>query len=142
MQGLSLRKDYLASAREEGDGQSRESGRNNVTVYQGEATYYNLPGAITASGEPFDAKKFTAAMTAEKAGLGDTVTVEYNNGSKTNSVCVTVNDRGPFARDAQGKPIKPLTPDANIIIDLTPAAFRALVGSLGPGRVPVTVRVP
>lgn len=115
------------------------------TIYHGYAAYYNLPGSQTASGGIFDPTAFTAAMTSEKASFGTEVTVEYtsNDGSGTNSVCVEVNDRGPFARGPDGKkPLKPFRPDPEKIIDLTPAAFEQLVGSLGPGKVPVAVRVP
>jgi RHS repeat-associated protein len=116
-------------------------------VYTGYATYYNLPGSKTASGAKFDPKILSAAMTSEKAAIGDIVTIEYisvdKNGKQSKkSICVTVNDRGPFARDSKGKPISPLIPDPNIIVDLTPTAFTQLVGSLGPGKVSVTVRVP
>ncbi len=55
---------------------------------------------------------------------------------------VKVNDRGPFERSKDGKALRPLRPDPGIIIDLTPAAFRAMVGSLGPGKVYVRVTVP
>ena len=116
-------------------------------VYSGYATYYNLPGSKTASGEIFDPSKYTAAMTAEKADLGTDVTVEYShkdaNGQDTTSSCtVTVNDRGPFARGKDGKALKPLRPDPEKIIDLTPTAFRDLAGSLGLGKIPVIVRIP
>ena len=40
-----------------------------------------------------------------------------------------------------GKPFRPLRPDSNIVIDLTPAVFREMVGNLGPGKVRVTVKV-
>jgi len=60
----------------------------------------------------------------------------------TRTVSVIVNDRGPFARNADGKPLHPLRPDPRGVIDLTPAAFRQLVGTLRVGRVHVTVTVP
>ena len=53
-----------------------------------------------------------------------------------------VNDRGPFQRGPDKKALKPLRPDPNIIIDLTPAAFKQLTGGLGLGIVPVKVTVP
>lgn len=115
--------------------------------YIGDATYYNLPGKKTASGAEFDPNKMAAAMTAEKAKLGQNVTVTYTSKDKqgntvTRSISVAVNDRGPFARDANGKAKTPLQPDAAGIIDLTPAAFKKLIGTTKPGRVPVTVTVP
>ena len=106
--------------------------------YQGYATWYNLPGKKTASGDMYNKNSMTAAMTAEKADLGDQVTVQYG----TREIAVTVNDRGPFERDCQGKAKKPLRPDPNDIIDLTPAAFKKLIGPLSIGKAPVIVEVP
>lgn len=113
----------------------------------GDATYYNLPGRKTASGEVFDPRKMAGAMTAEKAKLGQKVIVTYTHSDKdgkmvTSSIAVTVNDRGPFARSPDGKAKLPLQPAPGAAIDLTPAAFRKLVGTTKPGRVPVTVTVP
>lgn len=121
--------------------------RRNPKRFNGDATYYNLPGKRTASGAAFDPNKMAAAMTAEKAKLGQTVTVTYTHKDDrgnmvTKSVSVVVNDRGPFARDAHGKTKAPLQPDPNGVIDLTPAAFRQLVGTTKPGRVFVTVAAP
>jgi RHS repeat-associated protein len=116
-------------------------------LYTGYATYYNLVGYRTASGVPFDPNALAAAMTAEKAPFGTEVTVEYTYTDKegkshTRSICVRVNDRGPFERAPDRKPLYPLRPDPEKIIDLTPTAFQKLVGSLGPGKVRVRVRVP
>ena len=102
-----------------------------------------LPGIIfqetkTASGDMYNKNSMTAAMTAEKADLGDQVTVQYG----TREIAVTVNDRGPFERDCQGKAKKPLRPDPNDIIDLTAVAFKKLIGPLSIGKAPVTVEVP
>lgn len=115
--------------------------------FKGDATYYNLPGSKTASGYPFDPNKMAAAMTSEKVPLNQTVSVTYTykdaqGNSVTKTIPVVVNDRGPFARDAHGKALHPLRPDPKGIIDLTPAAFRQLAGSLKPGRISVTVTVP
>jgi rare lipoprotein A (peptidoglycan hydrolase) len=87
------------------------------------------------------------AMTAEKAGLGQTVTVtatstDSKGNLTTKSISVVVNDRGPFARNADGKAIHPLSPDPKGVIDLTPVAFKQLTGTLKAGRVHVTVTVP
>ncbi len=57
--------------------QGRRSKQPKVRQYSGEATYYNLPGAKTASGQRFDPNRMGAAMTSEKARLGQTVTVTY-----------------------------------------------------------------
>src|SRR6266849_1524150 len=99
------------------------------------------------SGQRFDPNRIAAAMTAEKVKLGQTVKVTYayedeRGKTVTRTVSVIVNDRGPFARNADGKPLHPLRPDPRGVIDLTPAAFRQLVGTLRVGRVHVTVTVP
>lgn len=113
------------------------------TTYSGQATYYNLPGLPTASGTPFDPNAMTAAMTAEKVPLETTVTVTYKSpDGTTTSVCVTVNDRGPFARNPDGTPKHPRQPDPKDITDLTPKAFGRLTGNTNLGRINVTVTVP
>ncbi len=127
--------------------QGRRASQQNTKEYAGDATYYNLPGAKTASGQRFDPNRIAAAMTAEKVKLGQTVKVTYayedeRGKTVTRTVSVIVNDRGPFARNADGKPLHPLRPDPRGVIDLTPAAFRQLVGTLRVGRVHVTVTVP
>ncbi|MTJ80165.1 MAG: hypothetical protein F8N37_03960 [Telmatospirillum sp.] len=116
------------------------SGRLNHMTLNGFATFYSLPGAITAYGERFDPGQMTAAMTADRAKRNTLVTVKLVN-SPDKQVIVRVNDTGPFARGADGRPLKPLQPDPDIIIDLTPAAFRALTGGLDDGKVRVTVAV-
>ena len=120
-------------------------------TYTGQASYYNLPGDNTASGVPFDANAMAAAMTANRVPhIPTQVTVTYTYQSKdskgcpktmTNTVTVTVNDRGPFALNAQRHALYPLQPNPTRIIDLIPAAFRQLTGSLNQGVVQVTVTV-
>ncbi len=115
-------------------------------TFSGLASWYNLPGK-TASQKPFDPNKMTGAMTPEKVDLGTTVTVEYSytdeNGiTRTRTVSVEINDRGPWQRGKGGKARRPLQPHPKRIIDLTPRAFDELVGSRRPGVVPVTVRIP
>ena len=105
--------------------------------YTGYCTYYDLPGRMTASGEMFNPNSMTCAMTKEKAALGTRVRVKSEMSGR--EINVKVNDRGPFERSRDGKAIRPLRPDKNIVIDLTPAAFREMVGNLGPGKVRVTV---
>jgi rare lipoprotein A (peptidoglycan hydrolase) len=127
--------------------QGRRASQQKATEYSGDATYYNLPGAKTASGQRFDPNRMTAAMTSEKAKLGQTVKVTYSyedehGKSVTRSISVVVNDRGPFERNPDGTPKHPLRPDPRGVIDLTPAAFRQLAGTLRVGRVHVTVKVP
>jgi len=60
----------------------------------GKASYYadKFQGRPTASGEPFDQKKYTAAHRTLKFGTMIRVTNVANN----KSVVVRVNDRGPF----------------------------------------------
>lgn len=107
--------------------------------YTGYCTYYDLPGRMTASGEMFNPNSMTCAMTKEKAALGTRVRVKSEMSGR--EISVKVNDRGPFERSRDGKAIRPLRPDKNIVIDLTPAAFREMVGNLGPGKVRVTVKL-
>ena len=105
----------------------------------GNATYYNLPGNKTASGEKFDPNSYSGAM-FQKPGihLGDCVNVQLQS-DPSKSVNVRINDHGPFERDENGKPLRPLRADPEIVIDLTPTAFTALTGSLKEGKVAVTV---
>jgi RHS repeat-associated protein len=104
----------------------------------GDATYYNLVGNRTASGQMFNPKSMNAAMFQPNVRMGRAVKVTLQNNLKQ-SVMVTINDTGPFARGADGKAIEPLKADPNTLIDLTPAAFMKLVGSLKVGRVPAIV---
>jgi rare lipoprotein A (peptidoglycan hydrolase) len=63
-------------------------------VIEGKASYYadSLAGRSTASGEPYDPKKLTAAHLTLKFGTRIKVT-RVDTGA---SVVVTVNDRGPY----------------------------------------------
>ncbi len=121
-------------------------GQTQPRVYEGDASYYDLPGNRTASGAQFDSNASAGAMTADKAPLGARVTVESTtqtpNGPVTTRVEVTINDRGPFAVGPNGRALMPLQPHPTRIIDLTPSAFRSLTGSLRAGHVPVRVTVP
>ncbi len=110
---------------------------NSVTISQqsaarikfGDASYYNLPGKTTSSGEPFNANSMKAAMLGVP--LGTPVTVKYlPPGSNVyRSINVTVNDHGPY--------------EPGRIIDLTPAAFDRLTnGQFDVGVVPVEVIIP
>jgi hypothetical protein len=83
----------------------------------------------------------SAAMYQPGVVFGDVVSVQLQS-SPQKSIDVTINDTGPFARDDKGKAIRPLRPDPNIIIDLTPAAFLSLAGSLKVGVVQVIVTLP
>lgn len=107
-------------------------------TFRGYCTYYKI-GKITANGEAFNINDMTAAMTQEKARFGAMVKVSSDVSGK--SIKVRINDRGPFKRGKNGKALHPLVPDDEIIIDLTPAVFRALTGGLSMGKVRVTVEV-
>jgi len=93
-------------------------------VQKGEASFYSskLEGRPTASGEPYDAKKLTAAH--RHLPLGTTATVIHNDTGR--SVTVRINDRGPFAKKR--------------IIDLSLAAWRALGVPEASGITQVTVK--
>ncbi len=69
---------------------------NGGQVLRGQASYYHnsLSGRPTASGEPYDPKKLTAANRTLPLGTRLRVT-RIDNGK---SVVVRVNDRGPFGR--------------------------------------------
>ena len=93
-------------------------------VETGEASWYGQrhQGKLTASGEPYDMRRLTAAHPALPFGTRVLVT-NLQNGR---SVEVRVNDRGPHV--------------AGRIIDLSYAAAQAL-GSVSTGTIPVSVRV-
>lgn len=100
------------------------SGRDQQQL-RGGASYYNLPGNKMANGKPFDGGAMNAAMLHVPLGTKVKV-VSMDDPSKPIDVVVT--DRGPYA--------------AGRVIDLTPAAFRALFGTTGRGVAPVIVLVP
>lgn len=91
----------------------------------GGASYYDLPGKLMADGKKFDGSAMNAAMLDVR--LGTTVGVNLASGH-ARSISVVVTDRGPYV--------------SGRVIDLTPAAFRALVGSLREGVVQAKVTVP
>jgi rare lipoprotein A len=90
----------------------------------GMASWYGVPhhGRRTASGEVFDMNRLTAAHRTLPFGTRVLVT----NRDTSQSAEVRVNDRGPFV---EGR-----------ILDVSYAAAR-LLGIIGPGVVPVRVRV-
>ncbi len=95
-----------------------------AVVQEGDASYYadSLHGNKTASGEPYDKNAMTAAH--RELAFGTKVRVTYARTGK--SVLVTINDRGPHAKDR--------------IIDVSGAAASAL-GMIEDGHGPVTVEV-
>src|SRR3989441_10230861 len=88
----------------------REPGRVQV----GLASWYDLQGRPTASGERFDQRELTAAHRSLPLGTRVLVT----NLANGRSVRVRINDRGPFARGR--------------VIDVSRAAARRL-GMVGAG---------
>jgi rare lipoprotein A len=99
-------------------------GENPVRTQEGVASYYAdaLDGNTTASGEPYDKNAMTAAH--RELPLGAKVRVTYKKTGK--SVTVTINDRGPHAK--------------NRIIDVSGAAARKL-GMVEDGHGPVVLEV-
>lgn len=109
------------------------------TVYTGKASYYEGPSDTTSSGERFDPNAMAGAMTRDKVKhLPTTVTVSHGDVS----IDVRINDRGPFLMGPDGKVVKPYQPHRTRVIDLTPAAFKALFGNKDIGVGEVQVRVP
>ena len=95
-----------------------------VDVQEGEASYYadSLHGNKTASGEPYDKNKMTAAHRTLE--FGTKVKVTYPETGK--SVDVVINDRGPHAKGR--------------IIDISGAAADA-IGLKDAGHGPVKLEV-
>jgi rare lipoprotein A (peptidoglycan hydrolase) len=127
--------------------QDNQQQRAAQKQFSGDASYYNPTGHKTANGDVYDPTKKTGAIQADKVNLGKTVEVTYTTTDKqgtavTKTVKVLINDRGPWATDNHGKALHPLQPHPTRIIDLSPAAFKDLVGSKAPGVVPVIVTVP
>ncbi|MGH7413356.1 MAG: septal ring lytic transglycosylase RlpA family protein [Candidatus Rokuibacteriota bacterium] len=90
----------------------------------GLASWYGAPhhGRRTASGEVYDMYRLTAAHKTLPFGTQ----VQVTNRDTSQSTEVRVNDRGPFV--------------AGRILDVSYAAAR-LLGAIGPGVIPVRVRV-
>src|SRR5262249_6170143 len=116
----------------------------DTKVHTGDASYYPPTGNPTADGEKYDGTGLTGAMQSDKVPkLPHDVYVHYDDGKgRACTLKVKVNDRGPWAVDEKGKLIHPLAPHPTRIIDLSPDAFRRLVGTTRPGIVPVVVIVP
>jgi rare lipoprotein A (peptidoglycan hydrolase) len=100
--------------------------RNARQVLRGYASYYadSLSGNATASGAPYDPDRFSAAHRTLPFGTRLRVT---RTDVSAPPVCVTVNDRGPFAGRRR-------------IVDLSRRAAEAL-DMTGKGVVPVRVDV-
>lgn len=91
----------------------------------GIASWYNLVGQRMANGQIFDPNAMNAAM--RDVPLGTVVTVRLAE-DPSRFITVTISDRGPYK--------------AGRVIDLTKAAFKALVGSVAAGLVKVIVTIP
>jgi rare lipoprotein A len=114
-----------------------ETPNNEGTVYTGKASWYT--GKKTANGERFDPNAMAGAMTDDKVeDLPTKVTVSRGDVS----IEVRINDRGPFQKGPDNKLIRPLQPHRTRVIDLIPAAFKALFGNTDIGVGDVQVRVP
>ncbi len=102
---------------------SRESRRESYPHNQkGIACWYHLPGNLTASGEPYSTKDYTAAH--RTLPFGSIVDVHrLDNGRE---VRVRINDRGPFVKGR--------------IIDLNRSAASNL-DLINIGLAPVEIRV-
>jgi peptidoglycan lytic transglycosylase len=96
-------------------------GGGSTSTFSGEATWYNMPGATTASGEIYDPEKLTCAS----PWLPFNTLVKVTLLSTGRSVVVRVNDRGPFGGG---------------ILDLSVRGARE-IGLLAAGRGQVTAQV-
>ena len=92
-----------------------EAGGDVVRVLNGRASYYSdaLAGRSTASGEPYDPERFTAASRDLPFGTRVRVTRIDAEGNDMASVVVRINDRGPHR-------------DRRRILDLSRAAAERL----------------
>lgn len=114
-----------ATPAEQLDLRQRFDGAPALATEQGEASYYSdaLAGRSTASGEPYEPERFTAAH--RKLPFGTHLRVTRLDDGR--SVYVRINDRGPFGKRRR-------------IVDLSRSAAEAL-GMLRAGVVPVKVEV-
>ena len=110
------------------------------TILPGNASWYPATGYPTASGAQYDPTAMTAAMQKSNVpNFGTRVKVKYTDKcGETHEIEVTVNDRGPWQKDSNGKWV----PHADRIIDLTPTAFESLGVNKSVGVIPVTVVIP
>lgn len=83
--------------------------------YQAEVTHYNLPGKITASGEPFDATAMAAAHPWIE--FGTWIRVETVDRQPHTVIFVRINDRSKSTLDLTDAAFKKLAPlDAGKVI--------------------------
>ena len=102
----------------------RESAPGRVQV--GLASWYDLPGRSTASGERYDQTQLTAAHRSLPLGTRVLVT----NLANGKSVRVRINDRGPFAR---GRVIDVSRAAAQVLGMIERGTTRVQIESLGEG---------
>ena len=90
-------------------------------------------GILTASGKRYDESKMTCALpkqTAQAWGLKFGQKVRVTNMANGRTALLTYTDRGPGLKSRS----------RGTIIDLTPAAFRALGGKLKDGRIKIKIK--
>jgi|GEM_PF-5752338 len=115
--------------------------RGNASFYgnsdpsQGPTDHF--AGQQTATGQIMDPTRMTAAVFPGSVPMGSTVRVALA-GDPSRYVDVVVNDKGLYDVDENGHRV-PIP--GNRVIDLSPVAFRHLVGSLKPGPVSVVVTI-
>lgn len=102
------------------------------------ASWYGVPfhGRTTASGETYNMLQMTAAHRRLPFGTRVRVT-DLETGR---AVLVTINDRGPYRMDEEGRAIFPLQPHPSRDIDLSFRAARRL-GTLRRGVARVSLEV-
>jgi rare lipoprotein A len=100
-------------------------------VVVGEASYYadSLAGHATASGEPYDPHKLTAAH--RTLPLGTLVAVEREDGRR---VEVRINDRGPFGREGRILDLSKRAAEELGMLRAGVAKIRMTILKLGPAR--------
>ena len=99
---------------------SSSSSSRSLETTSGTASWYSLPGHLTANGEMFNPNGLTAAHKSYPFGT----IVRVRNTATNKFVDVRINDRGPFVKGRK--------------IDLTPTA-RNQIGMGGLGRVTMEV---
>lgn len=93
-------------------------------------------GRMTANGELFNSKAFTAASPTLPFNTRVKITNLFNN----KSIIVRINDRGPFAMTPNGAPVRPLIPHPRRKFDLSKASFKS-IGVLDKGTLRVSYKI-
>ena len=102
------------------------------------ASWYgpHFHGRRTANGEIFNMYDLTAASRSMPFGT----VLKVTNCDNKKSVCVRVNDRGPYKMDSRGEPVFPLRAHPYRDLDLSYAAARRL-GMIWQGVARVSIQV-